>query len=337
MAAQRWKSCWSWLAGLALGVASASASAWAAPCTQSGSTAPIDINVPVITVPSNAAVGTVLAEVSGTSNRYWLECSTANNYITSTPAQPIRGSTMAVVDQNGQDIPGLGMRIRSSIGMIRAANGDCGGVNVTILQSHQLTCRIYSSINGNPVGMGFGYGTLTVSFVKTSSALSSAAIAAQNVVQVRTDSYSPILFRLTASRIISNPCSFDIPASVSLGTVALPMLAQDGASAPVPFRMRVNCAQDARYKLTFSPAPGSAAVDTGRGILANNAAPAVAAQGVNVQLLDANGNAVALDKALDHGAQAASSAVNYQARMVSAGASAAGQVRAGVVVNFTFY
>jgi len=316
----------------------------AAPCTESGSRAPIDIVVPTINVARDTPVGAVLLEVTSPYGSYVVDCSTANNIRTTSLARPLRGNgIMDVIDQNGDPIPGLGMRLTPE-NDFASADGNpssyCTGARYPLQPRMRLTCRQYISYGTGDVwregGGSFGIGPLKLTFVKTSTALESAVLGADTVLTTRMDNYSPISFRITGGRVVSNPCTFTVPSTVQLGNVASSTLQNNQGSNPVPFQLGVNCSSSAKVKIRFSPAGGSRAA-AAAGTLTNSNTSATAASGVGVQLTDASGNPVRLDSDIDYGTQGPVAQFNFNARMVPIGESIrAGQVNAGAVVNFTF-
>jgi len=315
------------------------ASAMAAPCTEAGSRGPIDITVPDIKVGRDVPVGAVLAEVTSHQSSYWLECSTPNNIRYVTLANRLRGNLMEVLGADGRPIPGLGVRLKSSNDLIRGSGGRCVGANVILSARNQFVCRVFVTIDGLEQGGGFGLGLLTLTFVKTSPELATARLAQQTVLTVRMDSYSPISYRINGGGIVANPCTFDIPGNVSLGSMSAAAMNEGKSGTPALFQMRVNCADSARYRLKFTPTGGSRPVGALPGALSNSAPAGLAAKHVSVQIEDVNGAPVKLDTDIDHGTQQAMSAVTYRARMVRDGAGKveAGAVAAAMEVNFTFY
>lgn len=313
--------------------------AMSAPCTESGARGPVNINVPNVVVPRDAAVGTVLAEVVSDASNYWLNCSGPDNFVRSTLGGLMRGSVMEVNDQDGHPIHGLGVRLKMSSDIIRGPDGRCRGLDQTLLSRQQLDCRHAFDGNGTLIGNTFTYGRLTLTFVKTSSGLSSTKLGPHTVLTVRTDSYTPIEYRITGGAVVANPCTFDIPGNVSLGSMSVAAMNDGQASPAAGFQIRVNCSDSARYRLKFTPSAGSSAIGGVQGAMSNSAAAAVAAKNVNVQLQDSSGAPVALGTNIDHGIQQAVSAVSYRAAMVRNGTGKVepGTVAAALEVSFTFY
>ncbi|EJN06156.1 P pilus assembly protein, pilin FimA [Herbaspirillum sp. YR522] len=312
--------------------------AMSAPCTESGSRGPINIKVPNIVVPRDAPVGAVLAEVVSDTSSYRLDCSGPNNVVRTTLGGLLRGNVMEVLGQNGDPIPGLGVRMKVASNLIAQADGSCGGFNMTLGAMHQLNCRYYVSANGTPSGIAFSYGQLTLTFVKTTAALTSAKLGPYMVLTIRTDNYTPIEYRITGGAVVANPCTFDIPGNVSLGSVSVTAMNEGQVAPAADFQIRVNCSDSARYRLKFTPSAGSGAVAGVKGAMSNSAA-AGAAKNVNVQLQNSAGAPVALATDIDHGVQQAVSAVSYRAAMVRNGSGKveAGSVTAALEVSFTFY
>lgn len=322
------------------------ANGMAAPCTERGSTAAMIIPAPNLTVTRNVPVGTVLGEVSSATSSYWVDCSTPNNVRTSATVRPPRGrvtGVMSVMGRDGELIPGLGVRLTHSSNMVSASTssrGGCRGAGSALPgNTGQYSCDIYNVNNGVRVGGEFGLSPLKLTFIKTSEALTSAALAREVVFTTRIDNYSTISYQLDGGTVVVNPCTFNIPSVVPLGSVSVATMQANRNSEQRDFNMEMNCQNSAMVKIRFTPAAGSTAVRGSVGTLSNTAAAREAAAGVNVQLLSAAGEPVPLDADIDFGAQPATARYSFRARMTAApGATVtAGRVTAGAEVNFIFY
>ncbi|WP_343586035.1 fimbrial protein [Herbaspirillum sp.] len=320
------------------------ANSMAAPCTERGSTSPVIIPAPNLTVTRNVPVGAVLGEVSSQVNDYVISCSTPNNVRTSATVRPLRGfinGIMPVMGANGELIPGLGVRFTPMGSYVRGGGGACtGGGGIRALGARdEFRCNAYGSYNGVPGGLEMGNSVLKLTFVKTSDALASASLAREIVFTTRVDNYATIGYQLAGGKVVVNPCTFSMPSVVPLGTVSVAALQAERNSAQRDFNLEMNCQNNAMVKIRFTPAAGSTAVRGAVGTLSNTAAAADAAAGVNVQLLSAAGEPIPLDTDIDFGAQPATARYGFRARMSAApGATVTpGRVNAGAEVNFTFY
>ncbi|ASU39306.1 hypothetical protein hmeg3_14060 [Herbaspirillum sp. meg3] len=316
----------------------------AAPCKMlGGAPTPIDITVPTLSVARDTPVGGVLATVDSRTSRTAFDCSTANNYITSQLPRTISSDgVMEVIDQSGKPIPGLGVRLSEGINV--AVSGKCIRLDSRYVSSNSiLTCRQYFTIRngGGPVqeiGGTFSFGSIRLTFVKTSDQISSGVLGADNVWTTQVDNYPPIIYRITGgSRLISNPCTYSIPPSVPLGSLPLSELQSRKPSKSAPFQLTINCAAGVKVKINIAPTGGSL-VTAAAGTITNSDTSTTGAQGVHVQLLDKNNVPVKLGTDVDYGLQASVSTFNFSARMVPSGTTTkAGRVTAGAVVTFTFH
>ncbi|TQK13611.1 fimbrial protein [Herbaspirillum sp. SJZ102] len=320
------------------------ANSMAAPCTERGSTAPVIIPAPNLTITRDVPVGAVLGEVSSQPNSYEISCSTPNNVRTSATVRPLEGLTngiMPVMGSNGRLIPGLGVRFVPTGSYVRGSNSVCtGGGGIYALGARdELRCNAYAIYNGVPVGFSSGNSVLKLVFVKTSDALASASLARETVFTTRVDNYATIGYQLAGGTVVVNPCTFSMPSVVRLGRVTAATMQADRHSAQENFNLEMNCQNNAMVKIRFTPAAGSMAVRGMEGTLSNTAAATEAAAGVNVQLLSAAGEPIPLNTDIDFGAQPAMARYAFRARMSAApGATVTpGRVTAGARVNFTFY
>lgn len=313
--------------------------AFAAPCTMPfGPPTPIDINVPTLTVSRDLPVGSEIGRVTSPGGTSVFSCSTANNrYVNTLYATIAADGTMPVLDQSGNPIPGLGVRLYGIRYGITAHN-ECGPLRSYVTNRTNLSCLAYENYNGVRVGIDIGPTELTLAFIKTSNLLGNAVLGQKVVTSYQVDSYPPQIYRIAGgSKIIANACTFTIPPAVSLGNLKIGDLTNNQSSTPAPFSLGINCSASSKVKINLTAGAGSQPVSGRAGRLTNSDTSANGAQGVSVELRDANQQPVALGTNIDYGTQPAVALFNFTARMVPDGTNAkAGNVKAGLVVNFTF-
>jgi len=313
--------------------------AFAAPCTMPfGPPTPIDINVPTLTVSRDLPVGSEIGRVTSPGGTSVFSCSTANNrYVNTLYATIAADGTMPVLDQSGNPIPGLGVRLYGIRYGITAHN-ECGPLRSYVTNRTNLSCLAYFKYEGKPGEIDIWNIPITLAFIKTSNLLGNAVLGQKVVTSYQVDSYPPQIYRIAGgSKIIANACTFTIPPAVSLGNLKIGDLTNNQSSTPAPFSLGINCSASSKVKINLTAGAGSQPVSGRAGRLTNSDTSANGAQGVSVELRDANQQPVALGTNIDYGTQPAVALFNFTARMVPDGTNAkAGNVKAGLVVNFTF-